>query len=79
MKASMQIGKNGLTENFITNLKNVFKRHENVKVAVLKNAGHDREKVKEMAEKIQSELGNKYTQRVVGFTIFLKKWRKARE
>ncbi len=74
----MQIGKNGLTENLLNNLKNVFRKYENVKISVLKNAGHDREKVREMAEKIRTELGEKFTYRIVGFTIFLKKWRKAR-
>lgn len=78
-QATLQIGKNGLTEGFLASLKTVFKKYENVKIAVLKNAGHDREKVREMAEKIQSELGNKYTHKIVGFTIFLKKWRKSRQ
>ncbi len=78
MQIDMQIGKNGLTENLLNNLKNVFRKYENVKISVLKNAGHDREKVREMAEKIRTELGEKFTYRIVGFTIFLKKWRKAR-
>ena len=32
----------------------------------------------EIAEKIQKELGAKFTYRIVGFAIFLKKWRKER-
>lgn len=78
MQVSMQIGKNGLTENFLISLKNVFKKYENVKIVILKSAGHDREKVREMAEKIQAELGKNYTYKIIGFTIFLKKWRKSR-
>jgi very-short-patch-repair endonuclease len=30
-------------------------------------------------EEIQKYLGNKFTYRVLGFSIFLKKWRKAKE
>ena len=73
----IQIGKNGLTENFIKTLKDHFKNHDNVRISVLKSAGHEKAQVREMSEKILSELGNCYTSRVIGFTIALKKWRKA--
>jgi len=76
LQASIQIGKNGLTDGTIEIIKNCFKTYKDVKISVLKSAGHDKEKVKGMAEKIQEELGRKYTFRIIGFTIFLKKWRK---
>ncbi len=74
----MQLGKQGLTENFIGTLKHHFDNHKNVKVSVLKSAGHDKAKVKEYSEKILERLGSYYTAKVVGFTIFFKKWRKAK-
>lgn len=74
-QTSIQIGKNGLTKNLIGTLKNHFIKRKNVKVNVLKSAGHDREQVKKMSEEILSQLGSNYTARIVGFTIFLKKWR----
>lgn len=77
-QGSMQLGKNGVTENFIESLKNCFKYHENVKICLLKNVGHDREKVKKIADEIVEKMGRKYTNKIVGFTIFVKKWRKAR-
>jgi len=75
-QTSMQIGKNGLTEGIISWLKNAFKTHELVKVSVLKSGGHEKEKVKEMADKMVSELGRNFTYRIVGFTINVRKWRK---
>lgn len=77
-QAVLQIGKQGLTSGIIENIKNCFKTHEDVKISLLKSAGHDKLTVKKIAEKIQEELGNKYTYKIIGFTIFLKKWRKAR-
>lgn len=74
-QTSIQIGKNGLTDNLIGTLKNHFIKRKNVKVSVLKSAGHDREQVKKMSEEIISKLGPNFTARIVGFTIFLKKWR----
>ena len=77
-QGNVQLGKNGITENFIVTLKHHFNRHQNVKVSVLKSAGHDREKVKEYANEIIEKLGDRYyTATIVGFSIFVKRWRKA--
>lgn len=72
----IQIGKNKVSENFMGTLKDHFKDHENIKVSVLKGAGADKKKVREYSEEILSILGNYYTAKIVGFTIFIKKWRK---
>ena len=72
-----QLGKQGITDNFIETLKNHFKKHNNVKISVLKSAGHDREKVKKFSDEILERLGKNYTAKVIGFTIFVKKWRRA--
>ena len=73
----MQLGKQGVTENFVGTLKHHFDKHKNVKVSVLKSAGHDKAKVKEYAGEILEKIGDHYTAKVVGFTIFFKKWRRA--
>jgi RNA-binding protein YhbY len=73
----IQLGKQGVTDNFITNLKNVFKKNKNVKVSFLKSAHEgDRKKMKEISEDILNRLGTNYTGKVIGFTLALKKWRK---
>ena len=73
----IQLGKSGLTKGFIEKLKNDFKNHNNVKISVLKSAGHDKEKVKQYTEQILDSLGKNYTAKTIGFTINLKKWRRA--
>ncbi|MDD5699757.1 MAG: YhbY family RNA-binding protein [Candidatus Nanoarchaeia archaeon] len=73
---AMQLGKNGITENFIETLKNNFKSHNNVRISVLKSAGHERSKIKEMGEGIAGKLGENYTAKIIGFTIIIRKWRK---
>ena len=77
-QASVQIGKNGLTSGCIESIKKAFKTRENIRVRILKSAGHNKEKVKMIANEIVKNLGNNYTYRIVGFTIFIKKWRKAK-
>ena len=75
-QSHMHLGKNGITENFIESLKDHFKNHVNVKISVLKGAGHDKETVRKYNEEILEKLGRKYTAKTVGFTISLKKWKR---
>ena len=75
----LQIGKQGITENFMSTLNTYFSNCRTVKISVLKSARESKQDVKDLAKKLLEKLGLHYTSRVVGFTIVLKKWRKPRE
>jgi len=75
--AQIQLGKNKLTDNFISTLKNHFNKSRTVKISVLKSA--EREKIKEYSEEIIEKLGKNYTTKIIGFVIVVKKWRKVKE
>jgi RNA-binding protein YhbY len=75
--AQMQLGKNGLTDNFIATLKAHFKNYKNIKISVLKSCCRDREELKKISDNILESLGKNYTARVIGYTIVLSKWRRA--
>jgi len=75
--ASIQIGKNGIPENLSEILQDHFKTHQNVKLVFLKTSFRDKKKIKTTVEEILNELGTNYTYRIVGFTVFIKKWRKS--
>lgn len=72
----IQLGKNGLTENLMCNLKHHFDTCKNVKISVLKSCCRDREELKKINEEILKKLGNNYTSRIIGYTIVVKKWRR---
>lgn len=72
----IQLGKKGLTDNFIGTLKDHFKKYQNVKVSVLKSSTRDRGELREISDKILEGLGKNYTSRIIGYTLVLKKWRK---
>ena len=78
MQVLMQIGKNGLTRGVIDAVKVMFKKHENVELRILKSFSRDREVVRKTIEQLISDLGNEgfFTYRIVGFKVFIKKWRK---
>lgn len=77
----LQIGKKGLTKEFLEDIKKRCEKPSNItiKISVLKSARESKQDVKKYAEEIKEKLGNRFTYRVMGFSIFLKKWRKARE
>ncbi|MFA5173677.1 MAG: RNA-binding protein [Candidatus Pacearchaeota archaeon] len=76
----MQLGKNGLTQGFIEDIKKRTDKFSNadIKISVLRSARENKEDVRKYADQLKEKLGDKYTYKVLGFSIFLKKWRKAR-
>ena len=77
----IRLGKKGLTEDFLNDLKKRFDNNKvkNIKVGVLRSARKNGNKdVKRYAEEIIDFLGDKFSYRILGFSIFLNKWRKAR-
>ena len=77
----LQLGKKGLTQEFLKDLKERFENSKitNIKIYVLQSARESKADVKKYSEEIKEYLGKKYTTRLLGFSIFIKKWRKARE
>jgi RNA-binding protein YhbY len=72
----IQLGKNGLTEEFMGNLKHHFDTCRNIKISVLKSCCRDREELKKISEEILTKLGKTYTTKIIGYTIIVKKWRR---
>ena len=77
--ANIQLGKQGLTENFLKTLQDHFKKFSNVKISVLRSCCRDKKELKKISDEILEKLGEHYTVRNIGYTISLKKWRKPRK
>lgn len=75
----IQLGKNGITDNFILNLRSQFENTRGIKISVLRSFCRDKEHLKKIEEEILEKMGKNYTAKTIGYTIALKKWRKARE
>lgn len=72
----IQLGKNGLTRNFLRTLKTYFEKFKDVKISVLRSCCRDKKELKEISEKILNFLGKNYTAKLIGYTINVKKWRR---
>ena len=75
----LQIGKQGLTKGFIEDLKRAFENVENIRISVLSSASRDKTELKEMTDEIIDALGPRFTAKTIGYTIVVKKWRRARK
>jgi RNA-binding protein YhbY len=76
----IQLGKKGLTPEFLKDIEKRLEKFRNatLRIHVLKSARESKEDVKKYAQEILEKLGEKYTFKLLGFTILLRKWRKAR-
>jgi len=73
-EVKMQIGKNGLTPDFIQSLKNTFKKRKKVKVKALKSAVGSKKEIEKIAKEIKKELGEEnFNFGVIGHTIKIRK------
>lgn len=70
---SMQIGKQGITDNFIQTLQNAFKTHYTIRISALQSSGRDKDSIVKMADDMVSRLQGNFDYRILGFTIIMKK------
>lgn len=74
----LQIGKNGLSNEFIENLKTLFVKNNSIRISILKSGTREKAKAKEWVKEILDKLGLNYRANLIGYTIVLRKVRKDR-
>ena len=75
----LQIGKNGLTDGMIEQIKVFFKTERNIKIEILRSCCRDKKEAKEIGDKLLEALGKNFNYRLVGYVLTIKKFRKAVE
>lgn len=73
----LQMGKNGLSDAFIEQVKSIFEHETLIKISILKSICRDKADASKMAEELVQELGPKYDYKLVGYVITIIKYRKA--
>jgi RNA-binding protein YhbY len=72
----LQMGKNGLSEAFIGQVKAIFETERLVKISILKSHCRDKKDAEVIAKKLIDELGKKYDYKLVGYVVTVVKYRK---
>ena len=72
----LQLGKNGLSSEFIEQVKLLFKNEKLIKITILKSACRDKKEAKQLAIELIQALGKKYDYKIVGYVLTVMKFRK---
>ena len=73
-----QIGKKGLTSEFVEQVRKTFEKSDLIKIELLKSATRKKEEADTIGNDLVDKLGDKFTCKRVGYTLTIRKWRKAR-
>jgi RNA-binding protein YhbY len=71
-----QIGKKGLTEEFIKQIETTFTTCRKVKIDILKSACRDKEEAKQIAKAIVDKLGKNFDYKLIGYVLTIMKFNK---
>jgi RNA-binding protein YhbY len=72
----IQIGKNGLTSEFIEQVRKIMETKRALKIHFLRASTRDKDEAKKMADALVSSLGSNFRYSLIGWTIVVKKSRK---
>tara|TARA_Y100000310_G_C20146229_1_gene562574 strand:+ start:152 stop:397 length:246 start_codon:yes stop_codon:yes gene_type:complete len=72
----LQMGKNGLSPEFIGQVKSIFENETLIKISILKSACRDKGEAKKIAEELVGVLGDKYGYKLIGYVLTITKFRK---
>ncbi|HDL02293.1 MAG TPA: hypothetical protein ENH20_00490 [Candidatus Pacearchaeota archaeon] len=73
----LQLGKAGLSDAFVEQVKKVFEDDKLVKISILKSACRNKGEAKKIGEDLIERLGPKYGFKLVGYVLTVVKFRKA--
>lgn len=72
----LQMGKAGLSEAFVEQVRNIFEAEKMVKISILKSACRDRDEARKIGEDLVEALGPKFGFKLVGYVLTVTKFRK---
>ncbi len=72
----LQMGKNGLSDAFVEQVKSIFENETLIKISILRSACRDKAGAIKMAKELVRELGPKYDYKLVGYVMTVIKYRK---
>ena len=72
----LQMGKAGLSDAFVEQVRNVFEDDKLVKISILRSACRNKDEARKIGEDLVGRLGKKYGFKLVGYVLTVVKYRK---
>jgi len=74
----LQLGKAGLSDAFVGQVKSIFEKERVIKISILKSACRDKKGANEIGRKLVGLLGKKLDFKLVGYVLTVVRYRKNR-
>ena len=74
----LQIGKGGLSDAFVEQVKGIFEKERVVKITILRSCCRDKREAEKIGRKLVGLLGKKFGFKLVGYVLTVVKYRKGR-
>ena len=72
----LQLGKNGLSDAFVEQVRMIFEDARVLKISILKSACRDKKDAEEIGADVVSRLGPKFGFKLVGYVLTVVRYRK---
>ena len=72
----LQLGKGGLSDAFVGQVKSIFEKERVLKISILKSCCRDKKGAEEIGRRLIGLLGKKYDFKLVGYVLTIIKYRK---
>lgn len=74
---TFQIGKNGISESVVQTLNSMLEKHKHIRISFLKSSGRNKENLNDMVQELVSKLNCSTQNRIIGFTVALRRTAKS--
>jgi RNA-binding protein YhbY len=72
----LQMGKNGLSEEFVEQVKKIFEKESILKISLLRSATRNKMEAEKIANDLIDKLGKNYVYRLIGYVLVINKFRR---
>ena len=73
----LQLGKNGLSDAFVGQVRGIFEKERVLKISILKSACRDKKDAEKIGEELVVRLGSKFGFKLVGYVLTVVKYRRS--
>ena len=75
----LQLGKGGLSDAFVGQVKSIFEKEKVLKISILKSACRDKGDADEIGRRLVGLLGRKFDYKLVGYVLTGVRYRKSQK
>lgn len=72
----LQLGKNGMTQEFVEQVRKIFEHEQIIKISILKSACRNKQDAEKIGQDLVDALGKNFIFRLIGYVLTIHKFRR---